>query len=329
MSALVRADEPAKDLAPAPKGFDAKRDSVERGKIETVEYESKAAKGKRKATVYTPPGYSKETKYPVLYLLHGAGDDETGWTKRGVANVIFDNLYADKKVVPMIVVMPNGTIQRPNQAVTALAAALVKKADADKDGKVTLEELKAATEEIFKELDKDKTGKVDQTQLIEAMSKLIPAPGPGAGFPGGGANRFGSNTAFEDDLTKDLIPYVDSHYPTLADAEHRAIAGLSMGGGQSLNIGLKHAGKFNWVGGFSSALFGTQPPSASNAEKFRLIWLSCGDSDTLMNASKNFHNSLEEKKIAHVWHVDTGGHTWPVWKNDLYLVSQLLFRERK
>ena len=116
------------------------------------------------------------------------------------------------------------------------------------------------------------------------------------------------------------------------DADHRAIAGLSMGGGQALTIGLKHLDTFAWVGGFSSALFGrpgdliADPADAS--KKLRLLWVSCGDTDSLMNASKSFHASLDEKKVPHVWHVDSGGHTWPVWKNDLYLLSQMLFRDK-
>src|SRR3954470_11495597 len=98
----------APSLPAAPKGFDVKRDGIPRGKIETVEYESKVSGGKRKMTVYTPPGYSKDNKYPVLYLLHGIGGDHNEWPRGGVPNVILDNLIADKKAVPMIVVMPNG-----------------------------------------------------------------------------------------------------------------------------------------------------------------------------------------------------------------------------
>src|SRR6185369_411284 len=94
-------------LPPAPKGFDVKRDKIDRGKLELVEYESKTIGVKRKAQVYTPPGYSTEHKYPVLYLLHGIGGNEYEWTRGGRANVILDNLYADKQAVPMIVVIPN------------------------------------------------------------------------------------------------------------------------------------------------------------------------------------------------------------------------------
>jgi len=101
-------DRQDKTYTTAPKGFDARRDDIERGKLELVEYESTTVGVKRKAQVYTPPGYSKDQKYPVLYLLHGIGGNEFEWSRGGVANVIMDNLYADKKAVPMIVVLPNG-----------------------------------------------------------------------------------------------------------------------------------------------------------------------------------------------------------------------------
>jgi len=257
LSALVWADAPAK-LTPAPKGFDTRRDKGKQGKVETVTYDSKTVGAKRKMVVYTPPGYSKEKKYPVLYLLHGSGDDETGWTKKGSAPVILDNLHADKKVVPMVVVMPNG----------------------------------------FARLKGEK----------------------------------GRGSAFANDLLKDVIPHVESHYSVKADREHRAIAGLSMGAGQSLNIGLKHLDQFAWIGAFSGGGRGALSDLISDADatrkKLRLLWISCGDKDRFMTSSKSLHAALDKMKVPHVWHVDSGGHTWPVWKNDLYLVSQLLFRDR-
>jgi enterochelin esterase family protein len=249
-------------------GFDARRDNIERGKVEAVEYDSKTVGVKRKMIIYTPPGYSKDVNYPVLYLLHGIGDNETGWTVKGSADVILDNLCADKKLVPMIVVMPNG------------------RASAD--------------------------------------------PPPANPFD---SKTFEAYTVFGDELIKDIIPYVESHYSTRADRGHRALAGLSMGGGQSLNFGLKYLGTFAWVGGFSSAP-NTQPAEsiitdpASAAKQLRLLWLSCGDRDGLMNISKSFHDALEAMKIPHVWRVDFGGHEWPVWKKDLCLFSQMLFRDK-
>lgn len=249
-------------------GFDTRRDGVERGKIEAVEYDSKTVGVKRKMVIYTPPGYSKDVNYPVLYLLHGIGDNETGWKVKGSADIILDNLYADKKLVAMIVVMPNG------------------RASAD--------------------------------------------PPPANPFEG---KPFDAYAAFGDDLIKDIIPYVESHYSVQADREHRALAGLSMGGGQSLNFGIKYLETFAWIGGFSSAPNTQQAESlitdpADAAKKLRLLWLSCGDRDGLMNVSKSFHDALEAMKIPHVWQVDSGGHEWPVWKKDLCLFSQMLFRDK-
>src|SRR5262249_35291878 len=123
------------------------------------------------------------------------------------------------------------------------------------------------------------------------------------------------------------------HYAVRADREHRAVAGLSMGGGQSLRIGLKHLDVFAWIGAFSAGGGGGSTadliPHPEDARKqLKLLWVSCGDKDKLMEANKAFHAALEEKKVPHLWHVDDGAHTWPVWKNDLYLLAQLLFRDK-
>ena len=255
--------------APAtPVGFDARRDGVDRGKIETVEYDSKSVGVKRRMVIYTPPGYSTGRQYPVLYLLHGIGDDETGWWKKGSADVILDNLHADQKVEPMIVVMPNG------------------RASAD--------------------------------------------PPPANPFEGDPMRTF---SAFEQDLLGSVIPYVEANYSARADREHRALAGLSMGGGQSLNFGLKNLDTFAWVGGFSSAP-NTRPatelvtdPEATK-KKLKLLWVSCGNEDRLMDISLRFHQALEQMNVPHHWQVDSGGHTWQVWKSDLYQLAPRLFRQR-
>lgn len=267
LSASLRADVPAVPAAPA-KGFDTKREGIPQGKIEPVEYESTTVGIKRRAMVYTPPGYSKETKYPVLYLLHGIGDTETGWPRQGSAAAILDNLIADKQAVPMIVVMPNGR--------------------ASKD-----------------------------------LNERSPWNQQGPAFE-----------AFEKDLLKDLIPHIEKNYSVKADRETRALAGLSMGGGQSLNFGLKNLDTFAWVGAFAPAP-NTKPAgelvkdSAEVAKKLRLLWLSCGDKDFILNVSKDFHAALEEKKFPHVWHLGSGPHSWPVWKDDLFRFAQLVFREAK
>src|SRR6476660_4987915 len=246
LPARAQKDDPAEKYPAPPPGFDKKRDGIERGKLETVEYDSKTVGITRKATVYTPSGYSKDKKYPVLYLLHGIGGNENEWTRGGAPDVILDNLYADKKAVPMIVVMPNGR--------------------ASKD-----------------------------------LTARDPIPKQSPAF-----------AAFEKELLTDLVPFVEKTYPVKADRESRAIAGLSMGGGQSLNFGLGNLDTFAWVGGFSSAP-DTRPPAdliqdhAEAAKKLRLLYVACGDKDGLFRISEGVHKMLDEKKVPHVYQVYPGG----------------------
>jgi enterochelin esterase-like enzyme len=263
----VKQDDKAEKLAEPPKGFDARRDGIDHGKLETVEYDSTTVGIKRKARVYTPPGYTKDKKYPVLYLLHGIGGDENEWARGGSPDVILDNLYADKKAAPMIVVMPNG---------------------------------RAA---------KDVTAR-------DPIPKQSPA-----------------FAAFENDLLTDLIPFIEKTYSVKADRESRALAGLSMGGGQALNFGLNNLDTFAWVGGFSSAP-NTKPPAdlikdpAEAAKKLRLLYIVCGDKDGLIRISQGVHKMLDEKKMVHVYRVIPGGrHDFKVWKSALYDFTQRLFRE--
>jgi enterochelin esterase-like enzyme len=262
-----KSNEPATKSAPPPEGFDRPRNGVSNGKLEMVEYDSKTVGAKRKAQVYTPPRYSKDKKYPVLYLLHGIGGNELEWTRAGSAHVILDNLYADQNLVPMIVVIPNG-------------------------------------------------------RAAKDVTPRDPIPKQGPAF-----------AAFEKDLLNDLIPFIEKTYSVKTDRDSRALAGLSMGGGQSLNFGLSHLDKFAWIGGFSSAP-NTRPADeliktpADAPKKLRLLWVSCGDDDRLMNVSKGFHDALVQMHLPHVWHVDSGGgHNFGVWKTDLYLFAPLLFRE--
>jgi enterochelin esterase-like enzyme len=268
-----------------PDGFDVRREGIDRGKVELIEYDSKVVAGvKRPAMVYTPPGYSADRKYPVLYLLHGIGGNETHWTSFGAADVILDNLIAEKRVVPMIVVMPNGRAS------------------------------------------------------AEPSTAFGGRGGRGRGAADGGGRggaamgvEFQAYAAFERELLTDLIPFIESRYSVNGAREQRALAGLSMGGGQSLNFGLANLDTFAWVGGFSSAPNTAQPaqlvpnPTAA-AQKLKLLWVSCGDQDSLFNISEGLHNYLAERNVPHVWHIDSGGHTFPVWKNDLYHLATLLFR---
>ena len=136
---------------------------------------------------------------------------------------------------------------------------------------------------------------------------------------------------FEKDLLLDLIPYVEKNYNVFKDRNHRALAGLSMGGGQSLNFGLGNLDTFAWVGGFSSAPNTKVPaellPDPAKAKAMlKLLCISCGDNDRLLNFSQRTHEYLADKKVPHIYYIEPGVHDFKVWKNDLYLFSQLLFK---
>ncbi|MFZ9856161.1 MAG: alpha/beta hydrolase [Limisphaerales bacterium] len=256
-------DKPAFPDAPA--GFDQPRDGIAHGKLEMIEYDSKSVGTRRKALVYTPPGYSADQKYPVLYLLHGIGGDEDEWRRGGQPNVILDNLLADKKAVPMIVVMPNGRAQADDRAGT---------------------------------------------------NPMSTAPAFGL---------------FDRDLLGSLIPFIQSKYSVKSDRENRALAGLSMGGGQSLNFGLGNLDSFAWIGGFSSAP-NTKPaaelvtdPEKAKAQ-LKLLYLSCGNKDGLIRVSQGVHAYLKEKHVPHLWHVDGHAHDFEHWKKALYQFAQLVFK---
>lgn len=251
----------------APPGFDQPRAGIATGRIDTIAYPSATVGTVRKALVYTPPGYSKKKKYPVLYLLHGIGGDEKEWLRGGQPQVILDNLYAEGKLRPMLVVMPNGRAMKNDRAV----------------------------------------GNIYGPDKVAAFAN------------------------FEQDLLRDLIPYVEKTYKPLTNRENRALAGLSMGGGQSLNFGLGHLDKFAWVGEFSAAP-NTKPPAEllpdpEQAKKqLKLLWLSCGDADGLLFVTQRTHDYLYQHRVPHVYYLEPGGHDFKVWKNGLYMFSQFLFK---
>jgi enterochelin esterase-like enzyme len=255
-------DKPAFPEPPA--GFDVKREGIPHGQLAMIEYDSKTVGTRRRMQVYTPPGYTKEKQYPVLYLLHGIGGDETEWQRFAKPDVLLDNLIADGKAAPMIIVMPNGRAQtndRPTGNVFAAAPAFA---------------------------------------------------------------------TFERDLLDDVIPAIESRYSTHTNRENRALAGLSMGGGQSLNFGLAHPDTFAWVGGFSSAPNTKKPAELlldpATAKQLKLLWLSCGNKDGLIRISQGVHAHLKTNNIPHVWHVASHGHDAPEWKQALYYFVQKLFR---
>lgn len=256
-----------KSAYPAPPaGFKTPREAIPSGKLEMIEYESKTVGTTRRMQVYTPPNYSKDTKYPVLYLLHGIGGDETEWQRFASPGVMLDNLIADGKAVPMIVVMPNGRAQKDDRA----------------------------------------RGDVFRSAPAFAV--------------------------FEKDLLEDVIPAIETKYSVDTSREKRAIAGLSMGGGQAFNFGLGNLDTFAWVGPFSAApntkpIDQLIPDVAMAKEKLKLLWISCGNKDGLMRISQNVHRFLKENDIDHVWHVDDHGHDPQHWSSSLYWFAQSVFKE--
>jgi enterochelin esterase family protein len=240
---------------------------VPHGEVAAVYYQSKALGVPRRMQVYTPAGYATSGKrYPVLYLLHGAGDNDVAWLVAGRANFIIDNLIAAGKANPMIVVMPAGH---------------------------------------------------------------TPPPAGGGPAP---ADAFGR------DFLTDVMPYVEKNYRTLPGRENRAIAGLSMGGQQTLNIGLTNLDKFSQLGVFSSGWFG-QDGAASfernnqalladpklNA-RIKLFWLATGKADFVMPSTKAALALLDQHKIRYTYKETEGGHTWPNWRAYLNEFAPLLFR---
>jgi len=250
--------------------YDAQR--VPHGEIHTDWYDSKSLGSIRRVTVYTPPGYdaSGKTKYPVLYLFHGANADETAWTRLGHVNLILDNLLAAGKMKPFIAVMPFGYPSPPS----------------------------------------------------------LPSTGAFRGF---------SQTTedFGKDLLGDVIPYVQGHYRVYTDRDHRAIAGLSMGGVESLEIGLNHLDQFSYVAGFSAAVtpaefpksFGAlaADPKAAN-RNLHLLWIGCGTDDGLFGASNSFSKFLDDSQVKHTFFKIPGAHTWIVWRQFLQEFAPQLFR---
>lgn len=250
---------------------------VPHGKVSMNWYRSGVLNQVRSLWVYTPPGYdsaSATTRYPVLYLQHGTGDLEGGWTEEGRANFILDNLIAAGTAKPMIIVMPNG--------------------------------------HVFSD------------HVIE---------------------RQGNNKLIEEVLLKEVIPFIDTNYRTVTDANSRAIAGLSMGGGQALRFGLRNLDKFAWVIGFSPAIFLADSetalfdgfvanPAKSNAA-LKLLKIYCGTSDHLIANSDRFAQYLTQHNIKFTfartdydskWPGRRDDHTWPIWRMNLRDTAPLLFR---
>ena len=265
---------------------------VPHGQVREVWYFSKVTGGWRHALVYTPPKYDERAtdRYPVLYLQHGGGEDETGWIRQGRANFILDNAIAEGRSKPMLVVMAYGYARRAGQPVP------------------------------------DLTGKpFGSPEMLKAMQDMT--------------------TAFEADVTEALVPFVDSTFRTIPDRDHRAMAGLSMGGMQTFHITLNHLDLFSHIGGFSGAAGplvlggrtldpktdynGVFADPAAFARKVHLLWLGVGteEPDGMRAGIRRLHASLTEAGIAHVYSESPGtDHEWQTWRRNLNDFTPRLFR---
>jgi enterochelin esterase-like enzyme len=243
---------------------------VPHGEVRTRWYLSKTTGQWRRAQVYTPPDYdaNNRKRYPVLYLQHGSGENDTSWVKQGRVGFIMDNLIAAKSTVPMIVVMENGMV----------------------------------------------------------ATKAGPAP------PAGGRG----NTAFPEVVIDELVPLIDATYRTMPDREHRAIAGLSMGGGQALQIGLTHLDKFAYIASFSGAIRGFDVKTSYNGafadtaafnKKVKLLWFGAGLAEEAMhNSAQAAHQALDTAGIKNVFYECPFAHEWQTWRYDLNDFAPRLFR---
>ena len=254
---------------------------VPHGEIRSRNYFSKTMNAWRNVNIYTPPGYDNDTRtsYPVLYIQHGGGEDERGWAVQGKTNLILDNLIAEKKAVPMIVVIANGNVTRPGA-----------------------------------------TG-------------------------GGGGYNDAAMTAFKEEMFENVIPFIEKNYRVKQGVASRAIAGLSMGGGQAFYTGLRNTDMFSHVGIFSTGLFGginrqpnaaafdpeaTIPGLLTKAQTFnsklKVFYISVGEQDPRIEATKKLIDTFKSKGLNVAFASFPGGHEWQVWRKSLHDFTQKLFK---
>lgn len=248
-----------------PEGFNVVRDNIPHGEVKLVEYDSKTLGIRRPLRIYTPPGYSATRRYPVLYLQHGLGNTSTEWVQRARAPIIADNLLADGKMVPLVIVFPSG-----NATATP----------------------------------------TDEKQGDRMQASY--------GQP------------YHDDLLKDIIPFVEANYSVAADRANRGIAGMSMGSGQALNIGLTNLDTFDWIAVVAPAP-NTRPPAELLADRaavnrLKLFWLSVGNMDALYRVGRSVHDVATENGVTHIWRVDNNAHDTAAMSSNFYHFAQKLFR---
>ncbi|HKF50458.1 MAG TPA: alpha/beta hydrolase-fold protein [Terracidiphilus sp.] len=264
---------------------------VPHGQVRQVWYHSSVTGAWRDAFVYLPPDYdTSKARYPVLYLQHGGGEDETGWIRQGKANFILDNLIASGNTKPMIVVMANGYANRTGYVVP------------------------------------DLTGKpFGSPEFMKVMQE-----------------RMG---AFEDDMVQVLIPFIDKTFRTQPDRDHRAMAGLSMGGMQTFQVTFNHLDLFSYIGGFSgaanvfamgnnkldtkTAFNGVMADPAAFSKRVHLLWIGVGtnEPERMRSGLEGLHTALDDGKVQHVFYESPGtDHEWQTWRRDLKDFAPRLFQ---
>lgn len=252
------------------------KQSVPHGEVRINSYHSRITDKWRRVHVYTPPGYERDpsARFPVLYLLHGAGENERGWVQQGRAQNILDNLLASGSARPMIAIVDSGYAAFATNSVA--------------------------------------------TVQTNAMAN--------------------ATAAFERVLLNELIPFIDGRYRTLADREHRAMAGLSMGSGQTLNITLRHLDQFAWIGSMSgpprqgftvyTAYDGVFRDAAAFNKKVKLLWFGAGTAEERIHTSaRDVHEALQRAGIRTVFYSSSGtDHEWQTWRRSLHEFVPLLFK---
>jgi enterochelin esterase-like enzyme len=270
---------------PAPESEFFAIKNVPHGTVRTQWYLSKLTGQPRRIYVYTPPGYDhSKLRYPVLYLQHGFGEDEAGWSDQGHENFILDNLITTHQAKPMIVVNDNG---------------------------------------------------------MAGVHYDLPIPQPGVKAtvpPSQQVARFFMEERYsllDGIVSAELIPFIDASFRTIPNRDHRALAGLSMGGAQALRIGLNHPDKFAYLGAFSPAISitditkdydGILADGVKVNGQLRLLWLGIGTDDFLYGPVKESHETLQKSGIVHVWVESSGAHVWTVWRKYLADFAPRLFQ---
>jgi enterochelin esterase-like enzyme len=292
---------------------------VPHGNLSIVWYDSPTMQMTRRMYVYTPPGYaSSSDRFPVLYLLHGAGGDEDAWTSLGRAPEILDNLIAQGKAKPMIVVMTNGNA---GQAAWAGATAPAAGRGGGRGAGPGAPGPGAAAPGA--------PGAAAPGAPAPAAT-AAGAPGAGRGGAGGGRGGAGGGGRFEESLVKDVVPYIEKNYRVSANKDNRAIAGLSMGGGHTITVTSTNPTMFSYVcvmsmGRAASPEFETQL-DAVKAGGVKLYWIGCGTQDGLMAQAKALLDVTQKHGIPSTLRQSDGGHSWNNWRLYLTEVAPLLFK---